>query len=115
MIIFERVQSMHQAQSPPNKNVQMAQSKLLEANQWQDTFSLISTITLHLFMHLMACQPSNERRKKGTVGVFNTSFAQNKLQRQSPNSVLSYWGGWVLVSYLYFIQTVALTNTIQCF
>ena len=44
MIIFEKVQSMHQAQSPPNKNVQMAQSKLLEANLWQDIFSLINTI-----------------------------------------------------------------------
>ena len=93
MIIFEKVQSMHQAQSPPDKNVRMAQSKLLEANLWQDTFGLINTITLHLFMHLTACQPSNKRRKKGTVGVFNTSFAQNLLQRQSPNSVLSYWEG----------------------
>ena len=62
---------------------------------------------------------ANERRKKGAFGVFNTSFAQNRLQRQSPNSVLSYWGGWVLVSYLYFIpvadkyDTVLLRNTKQ--
>ena len=62
---------------------------------------------------------ANERRKKVSVGVFNTSFAQNRVQRQSPNSVLSYWGGWVLVSYLYFIpvadkyDTVLLRNTKQ--
>ena len=49
---------------------------------------------------------ANERRKKVSVGVFNTSFAQNRLQRQSPNCVLSYWGG-VLVSYICILYPVA--------
>ena len=54
MIIFEKVQSMHQAQSPPNKNVQMAQSKLLEANLWQDTSSLINIKTLQDKIYIYA-------------------------------------------------------------
>ena len=47
MIIFEKVQSMRQAQSPPK----MYKSKSLEANLWQRTFlSLINTIYFYINM-----------------------------------------------------------------
>ena len=48
MIIFEKVQSMRQAQSPPTK---IYKSKSLEANLWQKTLlSLINTIYFYINM-----------------------------------------------------------------
>ena len=87
MIIFEKVQSMHQAQSP--------QQRCMKENHWKQVYKASYGKTLLFWkthsikaknMHLKACQ-----QLRG--GKAFLTRASHKKRRQSPNSVLSNWGG----------------------
>ena len=118
MIIFEKVQSMHQAQSP--------QQRCMKENHWKQVYEASYGKTLLFWkthsikatknMHLKACQ-----QLRGGKAFLTRALHKKRLNVNHPTVFYQIGeGGRVLLSYLYFIprladkyDTVLLRNTKQ--